>query len=331
MSKHWKALRLVFRAESPIHIGWHDLGMIQRTRYYIPARAIWGAMVAGYAARHKNGKGVPEIYQNAQKDLESWFRSTCFFPKCGLDGNLMRPQFLNQKKSDGDRHGLYYGDLHPTEFEARWVFSQTSTAIEASCLAAEDQALHESEYLSPVARSEESDVPRTIAQRHLHFEGYVFFTSNLTEDDISSALGAISIGADRRYGWGRLKNVTQEASSDIFGFLLDDFHGYGPGLKPNGKLFHLPGHLNVENTEDCCLAGDLEVLSGRDWYVPCAQNLNDKQPRSGAGQQLTGANLCWVPGTRGSGDSDWSFVIEPQGTWKVTSLPQDALLSKRSQ
>jgi hypothetical protein len=306
MNGGWEALRVVFRADSPIHIGWHDLGVIQRTRYYIPARAVWGAMVAGYAARNRGG-GVPEIYHSAQERLGSCFRSTCFFPKCGVDGDPMRPRYLDEE-TDRGRHGLYYGGLPPAQFEARWIASQTSTAIEASCLAAEDRALHESEYISRVARPAKGDYSAGFENRQLYFEGYVLFREPLKAPAIKDALDVCTVGADRGYGWGRLKLVPRdEAKPDIFGFALDGEVGGNPALKPATAPFYLPAHLHVDRTEERGLAGDLEVLSGRDWSA-----------RGGAGQQLVQARLCWAPGTCGSGDpSKWRFALGPEGMWTL--------------
>ena len=32
----WRTYRVVYQAKSPVHIGWHTLGYINLTRYYIP-------------------------------------------------------------------------------------------------------------------------------------------------------------------------------------------------------------------------------------------------------------------------------------------------------
>ena len=34
----WHCFRLTYELRSPLHIGYHKVGNVQRTRYYIPAR-----------------------------------------------------------------------------------------------------------------------------------------------------------------------------------------------------------------------------------------------------------------------------------------------------
>jgi len=48
-AEEWRCYQAVFAAASEVHIGWHDLGTIMRTRYYVPARNLWGVLVAGLA------------------------------------------------------------------------------------------------------------------------------------------------------------------------------------------------------------------------------------------------------------------------------------------
>jgi len=117
----WRCFRAVLQARAPIHIGWHELGLIQRTRYYIPARAMWGLLVAGLTPRLKSG---PELqYEATARDLEDCLRFTCFFPATDPsdDSQLFRPKYV-------EKRGITYGELTAAEFESRLVYSQTSAA-----------------------------------------------------------------------------------------------------------------------------------------------------------------------------------------------------------
>lgn len=42
----WTFYELRFRLLSPLHIGHQKIGNIQRTRHYVPARVLWGALTA---------------------------------------------------------------------------------------------------------------------------------------------------------------------------------------------------------------------------------------------------------------------------------------------
>src|ERR1051326_8782018 len=42
----WGFYELRFRLLSPLHIGHQKIGNIQRTRHYVPARTLWGALTA---------------------------------------------------------------------------------------------------------------------------------------------------------------------------------------------------------------------------------------------------------------------------------------------
>ena len=45
----WQAYRLVFRLESPLHVGWRKIGNLMQTRYYVPGRVFLGAVTTNLA------------------------------------------------------------------------------------------------------------------------------------------------------------------------------------------------------------------------------------------------------------------------------------------
>jgi hypothetical protein len=43
----WKCCGITYKAKSPLHIGYGaQLGIVNRTRYYIPEKTMWGAVTA---------------------------------------------------------------------------------------------------------------------------------------------------------------------------------------------------------------------------------------------------------------------------------------------
>ena len=288
----WKCFRAVLAARSPIHIGWHDLGFVQRTRYYIPARNLWGALVAGLAAR-KTPLEVPDIYTKAQTEFRDNLRVTYFFPLLDRDRWLL-PKFHEQ-------HGLLLGGMTEADFERHFLASQTSTALDASSLTAQEGALHESEYLAPRGREDEGP---------LRFQGYVLVREGFSTALVESVLADCRAGADRRYGWGRLTlcGHLEEESGPLFEeFTIQEQPDAPPQLRSSATTIHLPAHLRYDHTRS--IEGDLEPLSGRDWAT-------GKQ-RQGSGQDLVRAALCWVPGSRLHPNGEARFEIAAQGTWTL--------------
>lgn len=311
MTSGWRCFELLFSAEAPIHIGWHNLGLIMRTRYYIPARALWGILVAGLAPR-LGPPEPPRMYGSAATELEKLLRTTALFPVVLDDAQASVLEDLLPTISADE--GRRWGEWTDEDFESEFVFSQASTAIDASAFSAEEGALHDSEYLAPVGRR----------GKRLGFRGYILVNEGLSVADVAQVLNTCWVGADRRYGWGaiRLRNHPDEAppfTGDLFGCArlagIDPSSG-DPLLEPvNPGQFFLPAHLLCPSADEgsACpaalnaFAGELEVVSGRNWHG-----------RKGSGQDACAATLCWAPGSRFRDDihAGFRFAIGPQGLWR---------------
>jgi len=286
----WRCFRAVLQARAPIHIGWHELGLIQRTRYYIPARAMWGLLVAGLTPRLKSG---PELqYEATARDLEDCLRFTCFFPATDPsdDSQLFRPKYV-------EKRGITYGELTAAEFESRLVYSQTSAALEPMQLSALDGALHESEFLSPVDPKEKKGV---------HFVGYLVIHESLDTKLVEDTLRHCCAGADRHYGWGDLQlrgKLRDAGGGPVFETLR--YAGGCEFMAPSGGPHYLPAHLACDGAESG-FEGALEAVSGRDWCKTDGPG-RASQPR---------AELCWAPGTRVANEgTDIRFEIGAKGLW----------------
>lgn len=120
MTGDWRAWETTLTTAAPLHLGWHVLGMVERTRSYIPARTVWGTLVGGLAPRLFPRLTASDVYKQAVAITDKEFRVTGLFP-----------------------------DKERAELEREWLFSQSSAALEPERLTAEEGALHESEFLKP--------------------------------------------------------------------------------------------------------------------------------------------------------------------------------------
>jgi len=270
----WKGYRLVYRALSPVHIGSYTLGYVNLTRRYITGRAMWGAMTANLA---RTGLDFGE-YEKCGTLLKTKVLMSYFFP-------ALEPEkpFLPRFGENGLRYGTGSTDMTAYQFEHRFVRSMGQTAIDTGTWSAEDQTLHESEYLIP-------SIQDGADFKWLLFVGYLFVNEDrITEKVIRGAWSELFVGGDRKYGWGRLR--------------LDD----ETGITQNNSLFNCVNISNCEETpkfnvpkdspvpahvpvnERVKLKGDIEPLLGLEY---------DNKSRKGFGHQVSeNPMLCWVPGS----------------------------------
>ncbi len=293
MSDGWSCHQATLAAEAPIHIGWHDLGTVQRTRYYIPARNIWGVLVARLAPMVSPGASGDGIYARAQERVKRCLRPTYFFPAGDADGgSVWRPRF--------DTTGRRMGSLREWDFERRFLTSQTATALNAQRLSAEDGALHESEYLCP----------GNGGSKPLFFVGYLLVRRDVPVEWLNIALRECAVGADRRYGWGRLRLVSLVRQQNMFGdFEVREWpEGRDPVVVCRGESRTLPAHV-LYSAEAKCFEGELEPVAGREW-----------EQNQGSGRKITQAELCWAPGSRfldQAEPANYEFHMLDRGLWDV--------------
>ncbi len=269
-SSKWKCHRLVFGAESDIAIGWHKLGFVQRTRHYIPARHFWAALTSA-ATRNRHSHPSDQEYSDIGKEIDNAFRFSYFYP-VHWDGEDYREE-LPWRSTEG-----HESDSTDAEemFEAKFVSSRTRTAVTAETGNAEEGALFEFEFIR-------ARVPDAAAKsQRVYWLGYVW-QRDCSDVKLDGLLAEVNIGAERRYGMGRLRRVCfKEWNASVFGATVA-YEPRGPILTFNANDF-LYAHLKVKG---CCakLSGDLEFFAGR--------ATKDKWP----GRDFEGSGLCWAPGT----------------------------------
>lgn len=274
----WQIYKLVYQAKSPIHIGYHKLGFIQRTRYYITGKAMWGAITANIARAFYGEQGANDKnYETVGEILRSDIIPSYFYPAIEQEQPLL-PMFTSE--------GLRYDTYTQEEFEQRFIHSFGQTAIEPANLTAEEATLHETEYIAPVI--EEKD-----GQKPVYFVGYIFINEAGQKwkdwQEIKKAIEEIFVGGERKYGFGRLSLVDKfSCQDDFFDYVVDKSTGLFSIQKDEPIPKPIPAHLPVKDNPS--LKGDIEPLVGREWGT-------GKSGEVGFGQKVSDAEICWVPGS----------------------------------
>ncbi len=298
----WVAYELTYRAASPVLLGTHLFGFIQRTRYYAPGWTLWGAITAQLTrARLAKAEGA---------DYEAVGKFVCHnvltsYAAILVDGQpLALPHF-----KDGD---WWYGNLRAADFEARYVTSLGQTAIAPTTVTAETGSLHEAEALAA------HDLK---CGQRVHWRLTLYLRQpwrclptalcGLTQDDVRGALHILTLGANRNYGLGRLE---LDGSSEALCVCGDEWPrplGWSQGQPTQAHVAwgDLDGHV---------VRGNVEAVPWRWW-----SNAKQGDDGWGAGQQVR-TRLFYAPGARVEGES-WQPVVGPQGVWQTEGAVHDII------
>lgn len=166
----WTLYQVSLRVLSPIHVGWKKSSNLQQTRFYVPAKTIWGALTARIT-RDQNSSD----YRGMGNKINENLRFSYFYP------------------SD-DRSKVNKGDFpweDANRFTWKYIGSYQSAALENKT--AMEGMLHETEYI----------LPKTRDGNQVYLIGYII-ERNACNIDWKTALPKIQIGGERGYGWGRV-------------------------------------------------------------------------------------------------------------------------------
>jgi len=275
----WTMYMAIYELRSPLHIGYHKIGNVQRTRYYIPARNLWGVVTEALTRRSFS---TPDAPQGDYQQIGEWVKTHCAFGYWFIqeNGQLLYPHYEEGK--------LKYGHLTAADFERRYLDAHVTTALDPSTTSAEEGSLHEVEFIAPYNQ----DGVRT------RVGGWVFLDETAQVVlDWCQWLGDLQIGGERRYGFGMLRLVKMEPVTES----QIDLTGTRPRqFVPKGAP--LLAHTVVESS--IRVRGQIEPLVGR------------MTSQSHAfGSNLTAGIVCWTPGSVPMDDILVQF--EPDGKRKV--------------
>lgn len=272
----WQLYQLKYELGSPLHIGYHRIGNLRRTRYYVPARNVWGAVTE---ALTRHGFAVDDAPQGDYEAIGNWVQEHCAFGYWFVcEGETpLYPCYANGE--------LSYGSLGVHAFERRYLSSHVTTALDAATFAAE--SLHEVEFIAP----------------HTKIVGWVFLddagVSKLGAGNWQTWLGDLQIGGERRYGFGQLRLKGNVEQTDKLNEYTVDVNGARPRVqvKKDGALL---AHTLVSGVE---ARGQIEPLVGRETKTSAQFSA-----------KLKSAQICWTPGSLVTAET--TVEITTLGTWK---------------
>lgn len=262
----WQLFRWVWRLESPLHIGAPPAGALNRTRLYVPARTLRGALIAEIARRRAGGQ-FPD-YESAGKSVQRETRLSYLFPAEQIGGEwrawlplYRRGQGLvwereEDRKTEGDR-----------TFRMRLLITRPSTAIEPESEAAAEGTLREFELVSPYWRNADRGF------KPVAMVGYLFCRDQSLLAEIEQ-IRELFVGGDTRYGLGHLTRIAYDKASEVFGEPVD-LRVDLPAVTTSRILIHVLANENLN------LIGSVEMFGGWDLI------------RGG----LEEIGLAWVPGS----------------------------------
>lgn len=268
---NWQLFCLTYELLSPLHIGYHKVGNVQRTRYHLPARNLWGAVTERLTRGGFQGQNVPQgDYQKIGKWVKDHCRFSCFFVSEG--NSVLAPCY----KSDG----LYYGSLTQAEFQRRYLDSHVTTAVDAATTSAAEGSLHEVEFVSPYPAGAKN------MSEHTCLTGWVFLKDEArnilgTEQRWRAWLGDLHVGGERRYGFGRLRILSLKEDSTLDGLPVQtDLPSPRVYFQTNDTLF---AHILAQGIY---ARGTVEPVVGRETSCSHAFGFN-----------LTQGMVYWAPGS----------------------------------
>jgi hypothetical protein len=279
----WQLYGLTYELLSPLHIGYHKIGNVQRTRYYIPARNLWGAVTERLT---RSGFSTPDAPQGDYRRIGDWVKRHCafsYFFVCDGD-KLLHPRYAQD--------GVCYGHLSAAEFERRWLSAHVTTALDAATTSAETGSLHEVEFIAPY-----DDQARRTCLR-----GWMFLDeegkARLAEGKWRAALNELQVGGERRSGFGqlRLNGWTTDQT-------LADYEVTLNGLRPQVNVQAKKPLLAHTLASAVKARGMIEPLVGR-------ETVGDSQS---FGQSLIAGRVCWTPGSLV--DRKECLTLDEAGIW----------------
>jgi hypothetical protein len=315
----WYAYGVEYELLSPLHIGYHRVGNVQRTRYYVPARNLWGAMTerltrAGFweraaservqftrvhsrpfRAQAEPGPTLePGIPRGDYQRVGQWLRAHCAFGYLFVchgergDDRLLYPCYSS--------NGLRYGNWTEAEFERHYLAAHVTTALDPASTSAQAESLHEVEYVAPYDRE----------GRRTRMRGWVWLDDVALErfagDDWRGWPDELQAGGERRYGFGRLRLCRPPFADDQLptGYAFD-----GAGDRPR---------LSIEGGKPLLAHALVDGISARGMAEPVVGRETGRDSER-FGQHLTAAQLSWTPG---SITLQETFVmVDEWGTWRA--------------
>lgn len=254
----WQGYKVVFRLESPLHIGWRMVGNLKQTRGYVPSRNMWAALTARLTRDAGDGADGRR-YEEIGSQVKEFFRFSYLYPAL--------------RENDG------YIPHYPWEDDFDYLFldSYASAALDYTRQAAEGGLLHETEFIAPYTR--------TGSPVYLTGALYVRGGDALPEPlkNWKDALFRLQLGGEQGYGWGRIRLETFKGQDGRM-------EGEPPvveKVQDKEGRWRIIAHLDVGNPEAAYVHGPIEPQIG--WE-------RDNRPDSTPKWRLSSPTIAYAPG-----------------------------------
>jgi len=285
----------IYELRSPLHIGYHKVGNLQRTRYYIPARNLWGAVTEALTRR---GFAAADAPQGDYQKIGEWVKTHCAFGYWFVNENQ---EFLKPCYTE---NGLKYGSLTVSQFERRYLGAHVTTALDPSTTSAEEGSLHEIEFIAPYHLVNPDDGEPALPTR---IGGWVFLDETALpllgdESKWRTWLGDLQIGGERRYGFGQM---------NLFGWVKQVKQDKGYTMRLDVKR----PQVNVQESYPLLAHAATDGVRGKGIIETLVGRETDVKNSNLFGSKLTQGIICWAPGT--ILESSHIFEISEDGIWKT--------------
>jgi len=301
----WTVHRWVWRLEAPLFIGLPPAGSLNRTRLYVPARAVHGAVTAELARLKGDEESKFPCYGKFGKEVGVNCRFTYLYPaeKNGDDYLVWCPEYVKpeaDKRNENDerKFGLRWrrqdgADISDRDFRRRLLDSRPATAVAPETDAAAEETLRETECLNPWWRNPSE--PRA-EPKPVFLLGYVFLKNNGFRQRLEG-LETLFVGGDLTSGLGRLRRESPDDRP------ADQEFTFGRSV-----------HLDKENPE---------IKSGFVWGHALGDGRASSRKMWGLKELLGGWNpgslwkgdLAWAPGSSSENNQEVGWSIDSYGVW----------------
>ncbi|MHA2645363.1 MAG: hypothetical protein V2G47_02685 [bacterium JZ-2024 1] len=282
----WELYRWVWRLESPLHIGVPPAGALNRTRLYVPARALWGALTAELARRQ--GPNQFPDYDSIGRSLQTNTRLSYLFPAEQVKGEWRAwlPYYREGQGLVWERE-IDHEILEDRLFRMRLLITRPGTAIEPESDTAAEGTLREFELISPYWRDNGG------AFKSVAMVGYLFCQDPNLRAEIDR-IHELFVGGDTRYGLGRLIRIACDPVSQFFDGGRVNLQASSPVVTTERLLAHAIINSNLSPL------GGMECLAGWDMIQG----------------RLKEGELVWVPGSRFL-NGMLQFQLKDDGLWEA--------------
>ncbi len=308
----WNAYEVKIKSKTPTLIGYRNLGIITKTRYYIQGKNLWGMLTAYLTKNNLKGSICDwNLIEDRARDIDY----TKVGEKINQYINFTYFYLYNPNKNTAyfpcyTAEGLKFGNLSKEKFEHLFISSYANTAIDRNTGTALEEmeegkgSYHEVEFIKP----------------DTEFIGYIFVNNNFTINGevvnkevwrqiLEKAFKYQGLGGERNYGFGRFELIDLKGKSNEFTIfdsgikinIQDNIRVLPKDDKSFIALAHVEADNNLEFPKE--INGDFEPLVGMGWSSKEKKELPSK------------AKICMIPGTEFKNDK--IIIIGNHGIWRI--------------